>query len=118
MDVILLYSTAPDAETAERLGAALVDEGLAACINVIPDMRSVYRWQGAVERSAEAVLIVKTTRAAAAAASARLRALHPYEVPCILELPIAGGDAAYLAWLAAAVRPAPPIPPAPPGSRA
>lgn len=118
MDAVLLYSTVPDREAGERLGRQLVEEGWAACVNVLPGMRSVYRWHGAVEAADEAVLIVKTTRAAAAAAAARLRALHPYELPCILELSVTGGDPAYLAWLAASVRPAAPTPPAPPGSRA
>lgn len=97
---ILVYVTCPDPGTAERIGAVLVEERLAACVNILPGMRAVYRWQGAVERADEAVLLVKTLRGRAAAVAVRVRALHPYREPCVLELPITGGSPSYLAWLA------------------
>jgi periplasmic divalent cation tolerance protein len=110
-DLRLIYITCPDAERAMGLGRALVEERLAACSNVLPGMRSCYRWEGVLEEADEAVLIVKTRAALADAAVARARALHPAAVPCILVLPVLGGDAAYLAWLrdgtAPAVAPAP-----------
>ncbi len=97
---ILVYVTCPEAGTAERIGTTLVEERLAACVNILPAMRAVYRWQGAVERSDEAVLLIKTLAGRAAAVGARVRELHPYQEPCVLELPITGGSPAYLAWLA------------------
>lgn len=102
---VVLYSTMPDAAAAETAGRRLVDERLAACANIIPGMRAVYRWEGAIETASEAVLLVKTTAAAAEAAAARLRAIHPYRTPCVLRLTAAGGDPAWLAWLAGAVSP-------------
>lgn len=102
-DAVLLYSTAPDEATAERIGAALVEARLAACANIIPGMRSIYRWNDAVETAAETVLIVKTVRARAEEARALLCRLHPYETPCVLALPVApaGSNPDFLAWLAA-----------------
>lgn len=105
-DAVLLYSTAPNQETAERIGAAMVEAGLAACANIISGMRSVYRWKGAVETAAETVLIVKTVRARAEEARAFLCRLHPYETPCVLAIPIdaAGSNPDFLAWLASETR--------------
>lgn len=102
--VVLVYATAPDAATAERIGRVLVEEGLAACANILPGMRAVYRWQGAVESADEAVLLLKTRADAAGTVQRRLAELHPYEVPCALVLPVTDGLPAYLAWLAGAVR--------------
>jgi periplasmic divalent cation tolerance protein len=100
-DLRLIYITCPGPGPgpALALGRVLVEESLAACINVLPGMRSCYRWEGVLEEADEAVLIVKTRAALAEAAVARARALHPAAVPCILVLPVVGGDAAYLAWL-------------------
>ena len=102
--VRILLSTAPDGDTAQRLARALVEEELAACVNVVPGVRSTYRWQGAIEDSDELLLVIKTTAAAAGAARERLAALHPYDVPEVLELTPSGGAAGYLAWLAGAIR--------------
>lgn len=88
---------------AHALARQLVEERLCACVNVLPGVHSVFRWQGAVDTADEVLLLIKTTAAGAAALRARLLALHPYEVPEVLELPVAGGSPAYLAWLAAAV---------------
>ncbi len=101
MACVLLYITASDEDEAGRIGRALVDERLAACANVIPGMRAIYRWQGAVQDEREAVLIVKTQESLADAATARIKVLHSYEVPCVVVLPISGGNEAFLEWIEA-----------------
>jgi periplasmic divalent cation tolerance protein len=88
-------------ETAERIGRALVEERLAASANVVPGVRSVYRWRGAVREASEALLVVKTTSARVAALAARVRDLHPYELPAVVALPVVDGSAAYLDWIVA-----------------
>lgn len=100
MEPVLVYVTCPEAAHALDLARRLVEEKLAACGNVLPGMRSVYRWQGAVHEAAEAVLVLKTRAALAERLTARVVELHPYQCPCVLVLPIVGGHAAYLAWLA------------------
>ena len=101
-DAVFLYVTAPDAETAEALARELVEGNLAACANILPGMRSVYRWEGKVERGEEVVMIVKTTTRSAAAARDRLIAAHPYDTPCVAAIPIAadGSNANFLEWIA------------------
>jgi periplasmic divalent cation tolerance protein len=94
--------TAPDAEVGARIGRALVEEGLAACANLVPGIRSIYRWEGAVHDDAEVLLILKTRAALSAALAARVRALHPYQLPEVLALPVAGGSEAYLDWVRSA----------------
>ena len=97
---VVVLSTAGSRAEAERIAAALVDERLAACVNLVAPITSVYRWRGAVERSEEVLLIVKTRRTLATAAAARIRALHSYELAEAIVVPIAGGAADYLAWIA------------------
>lgn len=97
----LVYSTFPTPDQAEAAARALVEQGLVACANIIPGMVSVYRWQGALERATEVVVILKTAADTADAVVAAVRAAHPYAVPAILVLPVTGGDAGYLAWIAA-----------------
>lgn len=97
--VSLVYVTVPDAATAERIGRDLVESGLAACANILPGMRSIYRWQGAVEAADECVLIVKCPTAAVPAATRRIIDVHPYDLPCVIDWPIAGGNPLYLAWI-------------------
>jgi len=99
-DALVVLVTAPSAEKAAELARALVEERLAACGNVVPGLRSIYRWQGKVEDEAEALLVLKTTRARFEALRERILALHPYEVPEVLALPVEAGSAAYLAWIA------------------
>jgi len=99
-DFVVVLVTAAEAEEAARIGRALVEERLAACANLIGPIRSVYRWGGAVEEAAEHLLLVKARAADVPALDARVRALHAYQVPEILALPVAAGSAAYLAWLA------------------
>lgn len=94
-----LYSTFPDAEAALKVGRALVDAQLAACVNVYPPMTSIYVWQGKREEGAEVAAFIKTRRALVDKAIEAARPLHPYTTPCFLVLPIAGGNDDYLAWL-------------------
>ena len=101
--VALIYSTCPDLETARRLGRAVVEEGLAACANCIPGMTSIYRWEGALQESAEVILILKTTSSRSVDLRHRLVALHPYAIPCILELPVTAANSAFADWVAAMV---------------
>ena len=101
MSAHFIYVTTPDAATAERIGRTLVEERLAACANILPAMRSIYRWKGAVEQADEAVLILKTAADRVSALTERVAALHPYETPCIVALPIAAGNPAYLDWITA-----------------
>jgi periplasmic divalent cation tolerance protein len=96
---VLLYVTTPDEAAAEAIARQVVEAGLAACANILPGMRSIYRWQGAIETAQEAVLILKTTESFAGAAQEKIRSLHPYECPCILQLKTDGGHAPYLQWL-------------------
>ena len=98
-DVILLLSTFPDIGAARTAVRTLVEERLVACGNIMPGVESIYRWQGAVETSMEVMVIFKTTADSAEAAQARLRELHPYEVPEILRLPVDGGWPPYLDWV-------------------
>ncbi len=99
----LALTTAPSAAEAERLAGILVGERLAACVNIVPGVRSVYRWQGAVERGAEALLLLKTTEAGLPRLRARLLALHPYETPEFLAFEVDEGSSAYLRWVADSV---------------
>ena len=98
---LLVYTTFPDIEVAERLGRELVASKLAACVNLIPGMRAIYAWKGAVETGQEVVGIIKTREVLGEKVRAFLRAKHPYETPIVLFLPVAGGDAQTLDWLIA-----------------
>lgn len=102
---VLLYTTWPDAAAAAAAARTLVEERLAACINILGPVASVYRWQGAIEAADEVVVLLKTTQGRVAALKAALPTVHPYEVPELLVLPIADGLPPYLAWVAAAVEP-------------
>ena len=97
-EFIFLYSTFGSVADAERVAEALVGEKLAACVNIHGQMRSVYEWKCAVERQDEAAAFIKTRAALKERVMARLRELHPYEVPAMLVLPIAGGNEDYLDW--------------------
>jgi periplasmic divalent cation tolerance protein len=100
----LTLVTCPTAAVGRRLGAALVRERLAACVNVVPGLTSIYRWKGKVETAREVLLLVKSTAARAKRLASRVKELHPYETPEVLTLRIASGDAAYLRWLGDSVR--------------
>lgn len=99
MACVLLYVTAGDADSAAEIGRALVEERLVACANVIPQVRSFYRWEGTIHDESEAVLIAKTEETRAEAATARIKALHAYDLPCVVVLPIAGGNHDFLRWI-------------------
>ena len=96
--------TAPTAEKAAELGHALVGAELAACVNVVPGLRSIYRWEGKVHDEGEVLLIVKTTREAFARLKERVLALHGYSCPEVIALPIVEGHAPYLEWIVKSVR--------------
>lgn len=98
---LLVYTTFPDAETALAVGEELVRARLAACVNVLPGMASVYAWKGAVEHGREAVAIIKTREGRAAALASALKARHPYETPIILHLPVTEADPDTAAWILA-----------------
>lgn len=99
MSAVFVYITAASPEQAEAIGRALVTERLAACANILPGMRSIYQWQGAVETAEETVLIAKTRQSLAEALTARVKALHTYDVPCVVTLPITGGHPDFLRWI-------------------
>lgn len=103
MDVVSLYSTWPDAPTAEAVGQALIEARLAACVNIIPNMRALYRWEGAIQRDDEVVMFVKTSAARAGQARDALIAAHPFDNPCVLHLRTAPENSApdFLAWVIA-----------------
>lgn len=95
----LVLCTCPDRETARQLADRLVGERLAACVNIVPGLESVYEWQGKVERDAEVLLIIKTRRDRYAKVEATLRQHHPYELPEILRVSLSGGLQEYLHWI-------------------
>ena len=99
-DVRVVLVTCPHPEAAATLARTLVEEGLAACGNVLPGLRSIYRWQGQVQDETEALLLLKTTAARFEALRERVVALHPYEVPEVIALAVDAGHAPYLAWVA------------------
>lgn len=103
-DVLAVLVTVPSAPIAARIGTALVKERLAACVNVVPGVRSIYVWQGKVCDDRELMLVVKTTRARYPELERRVKSLHPYKVPEVIALPVKRGSAAYLAWVRQAVR--------------
>lgn len=103
---VVVLVTAPKLPVARRLARTLVNERLAACVNLVPDLRSVYRWEGKVCEDAEVLCLIKTRHALLDRLIERVRSLHPYSVPEIIALPLVAGSAPYLAWMAAATRPA------------
>jgi periplasmic divalent cation tolerance protein len=97
--VTVVLTTAGSREEGDRIASALVEERLAACVNVVAPITSVYRWRGVVERAEEVLLIVKTRRTLMARVAARIRELHSYELPEAIALAIEGGSRDYLAWI-------------------
>ena len=102
---VMLYTTCPSLAEAERIGKAVLEQRLAACVNMLPGMISHYWWQGAIERGEEVVMIIKTRASLAESVRAAVKAMHPYTVPAIVVLPITGGEPAYLDWLTAETEP-------------
>jgi periplasmic divalent cation tolerance protein len=103
-DMILVLTTVPDDERAEAIPRALVEERLAACVNIHGPMISIYRWKGAIERESERQLVIKTTRDRLPAVQARIAALHSYELPEFIVIAVEEGSAEYLEWVAGGVR--------------
>ena len=103
--ILLCLCSCPDATSAEQLAGALVGERLAACINIVPGLRSVFRWQGSVQRESEVLLLIKTTRSRYPALQARLPQLHPNELPELLAVESVFGLPAYLQWVVESTRP-------------
>lgn len=99
MTAVIVLSTFPADQDAAALARALVEERLAACVNVLPPMASIYRWEGAVEQATEHQLVMKTTAERVDALKARIAELHPYEVPELLVLSVTDGGASYLKWV-------------------
>lgn len=103
--VLLVLCNAPDADSARTLARALVERRLAACVNILPHCQSIYRWQGQLEDSQEVPLLIKTTAARYGALEAALAALHPYEVPEIVAIPVSHGLPDYMSWVLAETSP-------------
>jgi periplasmic divalent cation tolerance protein len=101
-DAIVVFMTAANVEEATRLADVLVGAHLAACVQILPEIESVYRWQGKIERSSEVLLIVKTTPGKFDDLEREVRALHSYDTPEIVAVPIVAGSAPYLEWLSKA----------------
>jgi periplasmic divalent cation tolerance protein len=99
-EVLLVLTNLPDRAAAERIADSLVTQGVAACVNVLAECASVYRWQGKVEHASEVTLLIKTSRAAYPQLESALRKLHPYELPEIIALPVSAGLPEYLNWVA------------------
>ncbi|QEF94402.1 divalent-cation tolerance protein CutA [Methanothermobacter sp. KEPCO-1] len=95
----LIYITTSGQEESARIGRRLVEERLAACVNIIPSIKSFYHWEGSLEEDEESVLIVKTTSELTQQIIKRVRELHSYDNPCIISIPITGGSRDYLEWL-------------------
>ena len=103
-EFVIALTTFPANGDVDAFARTLVEERLAACVNVLPGVRSIYRWKGAVEEASEVMLVAKTRASRAAALAARVRALHPYELPEVLALPVTDGSRAYLRWVVAESR--------------
>ncbi|WP_338865123.1 divalent-cation tolerance protein CutA [Myxococcus stipitatus] len=106
-DAILVLVTAPSADKAAELARTVVEEQLAACGNILPGLRSIYRWEGKVQDDAEALILFKTRASLFDALRSRIVALHPYQVPEVLRVDVADGHAPYLAWILESTRPSP-----------
>jgi len=96
---VFVYTTYPSIVEAEQAGRAIVERRIAACVNILPGMISHYRWQGAIERAEEVVMIIKTRASLAEAVRDAVKQMHSYTTPAVLFLPLEGGDLAYLDWL-------------------
>ena len=99
ISAVLVYATCPTPELAAAIGRSLIEGRLAACVNILPGMTSIYRWQGAIESAIETVLIAKTTSAQSRGVIASIVSQHPYSVPAVIVLPVLGGAQGYLDWI-------------------
>jgi len=96
---LLIYCTCPNQETAEQIARQLVASNLAACVNILPGVSSVYEWQGQIETAQEHLLLIKSRKAQYQAIEAAIKAIHPYELPEIIAVAIASGSTEYLQWI-------------------
>jgi periplasmic divalent cation tolerance protein len=101
---LLVITNLPDVASAQKLAHALVEQRLAACVNLLPAVQSVYRWNNAIEEAAEVMLMIKTTMTRYATLEQAIQALHPYELPEVIALPVSAGLPAYLGWIAQETR--------------
>ena len=101
MNVNFVYITAGSPEEAHSIGRVLVTSKLAACVNILNDMNSIYMWDGKVQTDSEVVMIVKTTEKLLPDLVDKVKSLHSYECPCIVAIPVSGGNPAFLDWIAA-----------------
>ena len=99
MTVVSVYAVFANVEEAERIGRRVIEERLAACINILPSVHSIYRWKGAIETADEVAAILKTSQDSAAGLMARIAALHSYDVPCIVTWPVDKVLRSYAAWV-------------------
>lgn len=101
LDSVIILTTVPSAEFGTELGRQLVTRNLAACVNVLPSMTSIYRWKDEIQQDTEYQVVIKTVRSRVDAVHETISEMHPYDLPEFLVVPIEGGDPAYLAWVAA-----------------
>lgn len=97
--IVTILVTAPDEPVATGLARALVEERLAACVNVVPGITSLYRWEGSVQQDGEVLLVIKARREDVGLIAARVRELHPYDLPEVVAMEVAGGSEPYLGWI-------------------
>ncbi len=102
-DYVMVYCACPDVQTGTRIARVLIAERLAACVNILPQIHSVYRWRGEINEVAEAIMIIKSRAGLLGAVSQAILAHHPYELPEILEVPVGAGLPEYLQWLGESV---------------
>jgi len=100
MEINMIYITAGSKDEAKRIGKALINTGLAACVNIIENMTSMYMWDGKLQDANETILIAKTTKERVSGLIEKVNALHSYDCPCIVSLPVSGGNPAFLKWVA------------------
>ena len=104
MKINFIYMTAGSREEARKIGKELVAARLAACVNILDNMNSFYRWQGEIQDDTEVVIVAKTTEDRVPALTEKVKALHSYDCPCIVSLPVSGGNQPFLDWIAAEVK--------------
>ena len=104
MEINWVYMTAGNKEEARSIGRELVESRLAACVNIIDPMNSIYTWEGKIQEDTEVILIAKTRRALVQELTEKVKDLHSYDCPCIVSLPVSGGNPAFLEWIAESVK--------------
>ncbi|MGD8292450.1 MAG: divalent-cation tolerance protein CutA [Desulfobacterales bacterium] len=104
MNIVLIYMTAGSKDEASKIGKELVSNKLAACINILDNMHSIYLWEGEIQNDTEVVMIAKTTEDRVPALIEKVKSIHSYECPCIVSLPVSGGHQPFLNWISEMVR--------------